>query len=631
VDQLVTLTGTVAKLTQEDASFGVSGTVKKVEVAAGDKVTVGDTLAELDTSDLDAAVTAAKATLARAKAQLETDSAAADDTSSSSSSSSSGSKSTATPSPSPTPTTGTGSGGKGGTGTGGTGTGGTGTGTGGTGTGTGAGGTGTGGTGTTPDTTVGGVDLAAPTNAVVTALAKATTDLDQVATLISARDSACNTVLNGGGDTSTPDPTPSDSPTGEPTDAPSDQPTDSPTDSPTDAPTDAPSDAPTPATETSFVTTDASSADDLQACITAMKAVSDLQDQVNTDQIAVQTKETALKTAMDQAVAALKAQATTGTGTTGTGTSGTGGTGTGTGATGTGGTGTKGGAGGTKTGTGASAGSGTTGGSGSTGGGRSGQTLDPVDQAARVAVDNASILAAQAALDSAHEDVDEAVLTAPIDGVVGTVGITKGESASTSNTITILGNGAVKVTLDVPQATAAKLKKGMTAQVTADGATAPSDGVVDSIGIMPSSSSGSSTYPVVIVVNKPADGLAEGAAATVAITLKAVAGAVTVPNSAVTSTGSGATGFVTLLQDGKTTRQVVTTGAVGTTVTQIVSGLTAGQTVVLADSSADVPASSTTANTNRGFGGGGTFGGGAGGAGGFGGATAGGGRANRGG
>ncbi|HEY3605197.1 MAG TPA: hypothetical protein VGL04_11030, partial [Sporichthyaceae bacterium] len=41
VDQLVTLTGTVAKLTQEDASFGVSGTVKKVEVAAGDKVTVG--------------------------------------------------------------------------------------------------------------------------------------------------------------------------------------------------------------------------------------------------------------------------------------------------------------------------------------------------------------------------------------------------------------------------------------------------------------------------------------------------------------------------------------------------------------------------------------------------------------
>jgi multidrug efflux pump subunit AcrA (membrane-fusion protein) len=117
---------------------------------------------------------------------------------------------------------------------------------------------------------------------------------------------------------------------------------------------------------------------------------------------------------------------------------------------------------------------------------------------------------------------------------------------------------------------------------------------------------------VVIVVPNPADGLAEGAAATVAITLKAVSNVVTVPNSAVTATGTGATAFVTLLQDGKAVRQTVTTGAVGSTVTEIVSGLTAGQSVVIANPSAAVPASSTTANT-RGFGGnfgGGNFGGG---------------------
>jgi multidrug efflux pump subunit AcrA (membrane-fusion protein) len=463
---------------------------------------------------------------------------------------------------------------------------------------------------------VGGVDLAAPTNAVVTALAKATADLQQVAGLISARDTACNPVLNSAGG-STPDPSPSTTPS----DSPTQQPTDSPTEQPTDAPT-------TPATKTSFVTSSQTSSDDLQSCLTAMKAVSDMQDQINTDQLAVQTKETALQAAMDQAVAALKAQATSGTGTSGTGTSGTGGTGT-TGTTGTGSTGTKGGSttGGSKAGTGTTGSAGSTGSTGSTGGGRQ-QSIDPVDQAARIAVDNASILAAQAALDSANEDVGQAVLTAPIDGVVGTVGITKGSSASTSNTITILGNGAVKVTLDVPQATAAKLKKGMTAKVTADGASAPSAGVVDSIGIMPTTSNGSSTYPVVVVVANPADGLAEGAAATVAITLKAVSDVVTVPNSAVTSTGTGATAFVTLLQNGKATRQTVTTGAVGTTVTQIVSGVTAGQTIVLADNSADVPASSTTANTTRGFGGGGAFpagglgGGGALPAGGFGGATA---------
>jgi ABC-type hemin transport system substrate-binding protein len=91
-----------------------------------------------------------------------------------------------------------------------------------------------------------------------------------------------------------------------------------------------------------------------------------------------------------------------------------------------------------------------------------------------------------------------------------------------------------------------------------------------------------------------------------------------VPNSAVTSTGTGANAFVTLMQNGKPVRQSVTTGAVGATVTEIVSGLTPGQTVVLADTTAAVPASSTTANT-RGFGGGG-FGGGGFGGGGFGGA-----------
>ncbi|HEY2834390.1 MAG TPA: efflux RND transporter periplasmic adaptor subunit [Sporichthyaceae bacterium] len=583
VDQLVTLTGTVAKLTQEDASFGVSGTVKKVEVASGDKVSAGEVLAELDPSDLDAAVTAAEATLARAKATLETDQTAADASTSSSttsSSSSSSTKSTPSPSPSPTPSTGSDK----------------------PGSGKGAG------TGTGASTTVGGVDLAAPTRAVVTALAKATADLQKVSDAVKARDTACDPVFNAGStDTGSGDSTPSPDPSGDPTSDPSAAPTDSADPTPSATPS---SDSETHTT--SVETSDSTSTSDLQSCIDAMKAVSDLQDAVATDQNDVQTKETALQTAMDQAVANLKAQPTGNTGGAGTGTgtgtgSGTGtGTGTGTGATGStgkggSGTGSKGSTGGT--GSGAST---TTGGSGS--GGRGGQTLDPVDAAARVAVDNAAILAAQAALESAQEDREEAVLTAPIDGIVGSVGITKSSSASTSNTITILGNGAVKVSLDVPATTAAKLKKGMTAQVTADGASAPSAGTVDSIGILPSSSNGSSTYPVVIVVPNPADGLAEGAAATVAITLKAVSNVVTVPNSAVTATGTGANGFVVLMQNGKATRQTVTTGAVGSTVTEITSGVTAGQSVVIADPSQDVPASNTSTNT-RGFGGGGLGGG----------------------
>jgi RND family efflux transporter MFP subunit len=349
---------------------------------------------------------------------------------------------------------------------------------------------------------------------VVSALAIATADLQKVTEAITARDAACASVLNSGSDGS----------------------------------------GTTPATETSVVTSGTPSSAELQSCIDAMTAVSDLQSHVATDQAAAQTAQLALSAAMDHAVAVIETRATSAA-TTATATAST---------------------------------------SGTAGGGR--QAVNAVYQAAQIAVDNASVLSAQAALDSANEELDEAVLTAPIDGVVGAVGITKGSTAATSNTITILGNGAVTVTLNVPQATAAKLKKGMAAKVTADGAGAASDGTVDSIGVMPSSSTGSSTYPVVVVVNNPPDGLAEGAAATVAITLKAVDNAVTVPNSAVTATGSGATAYVTLVQNGQAVRQTVTTGAVGATLTQILTGVTVGQTVVLADASADVPASSTTAN-----------------------------------
>jgi multidrug efflux pump subunit AcrA (membrane-fusion protein) len=578
VDQLVTLTGTVAKLTQEDASFGVSGTVKKVAVATGDKVTKGDVLATLDTTDLDAAVTAAKATLAKAKAQLETDGAAGDSSSSSTSTTSSSGSGSA----------GTGSGGSAGTGSSGQ-----------AGAGTGSGSSGSG----AASTTVGGVDLAAPTNAVVAALATATADLAKVTDAVTARDAACDTVLNSDGATSTS--TATDSGSSDAGTAGSGASDAGAADSGSLATgssdsgaagagssgsgsTDSGSDDTTATagdTAATPVTTD-----DLKYCIAAVDAVTALQNQVATDQAAVQTKETALKAAMDQAVAALTEQAAAASsGTTGSDS---------TGATG---------------GTGSGGGSGATGGSGADGG----RQTNAVDQAARIAVDNAAILSAQAALDSADEDLDEATLTAPIDGIVGAIGITKGSSASTSNTITILGDGAVKVTLDVPQATAQKLRKGMTATVTADGANAASDGTVESVGIVPSSSGGAGTYPVVVVVNNPADGLAEGAAATVAITLRAVDNAVTVPNSAVTSTGTGATGYVTLLQNGRAVRQTVTTGAVGATVTQIVSGVTAGQTVVLADTAADVPASSTAANAGgANVGGGGFLGGFGGGAGG---------------
>jgi HlyD family secretion protein len=73
VEQVLSTTGTVDAAHRADLAFGTSGTVASVAVALGDTVKAGQVIATLDTGALDAAVTRARASLARAEAQLETD------------------------------------------------------------------------------------------------------------------------------------------------------------------------------------------------------------------------------------------------------------------------------------------------------------------------------------------------------------------------------------------------------------------------------------------------------------------------------------------------------------------------------------------------------------------------------
>ncbi|MCL8251615.1 HlyD family efflux transporter periplasmic adaptor subunit [Aeromicrobium fastidiosum] len=75
VDETMGLSGIITASDRQDLSFGAGGTVEKVSVEAGDVVRSGSTLATLDSTDLETAVTKAEATLAKAKAQLETDKA----------------------------------------------------------------------------------------------------------------------------------------------------------------------------------------------------------------------------------------------------------------------------------------------------------------------------------------------------------------------------------------------------------------------------------------------------------------------------------------------------------------------------------------------------------------------------
>jgi HlyD family secretion protein len=122
------------------------------------------------------------------------------------------------------------------------------------------------------------------------------------------------------------------------------------------------------------------------------------------------------------------------------------------------------------------------------------------------------------------------------------------------------------------------------------------------------STSGSASYPVTIGLAAGAPTLFAGSDAQVSITLANVSEAVTVPTSAVE--GIGAASFVTIVQAGKPERVRVTVGASGPVLTQITSGLTVGEHVVLADLSTPLPTNTNPFAARSLTTGGGGFGGG---------------------
>jgi HlyD family secretion protein len=80
VEQVLSTSGTVDAARRADLEFATSGTVASVKVAVGDTVKAGQVIATLDTDSLQAAVTRAKAGVARAIAQLESDKESQNDT-----------------------------------------------------------------------------------------------------------------------------------------------------------------------------------------------------------------------------------------------------------------------------------------------------------------------------------------------------------------------------------------------------------------------------------------------------------------------------------------------------------------------------------------------------------------------
>jgi multidrug efflux pump subunit AcrA (membrane-fusion protein) len=231
---------------------------------------------------------------------------------------------------------------------------------------------------------------------------------------------------------------------------------------------------------------------------------------------------------------------------------------------------------------------------------------DQVDAAsggssAQVASAQAQLAAAQSSLARAKASLADATLSSPIAGTVAAVSIAAGDtvgsgssgsggSGSTSGGTTssdtstaqvvVIATNAWVVNASVGASDLASVKKGLQVDITPDGSAERVFGTVSSVGIMASTgSSGTATFPVVIKVTGSPTGLYAGGTVSAAIVVKQVEDVLTVPSAALTSEGDAT--YVTLSKDGKETKTKVVIGTVYGASTQITSGLSEGDQVVV--------------------------------------------------
>ncbi|MDY7529379.1 MULTISPECIES: efflux RND transporter periplasmic adaptor subunit [Cryobacterium] len=215
-------------------------------------------------------------------------------------------------------------------------------------------------------------------------------------------------------------------------------------------------------------------------------------------------------------------------------------------------------------------------------------------QTASVAVDEAAVVTAQAA-------VAGATLTAPAAGLVTAVNVAVGDvissgssgssgaggatTASTASTSTstadfsIVGTDSWSLSLAIGESDIANVAVNDQVELSLDDGTA-FFGTVQSVGILPSTTSGAVTYPVVVAVTGDPDGLYDGVAVTAKIVYERRTNVLTVPSAAVT-TADGVSTVKTLDASGTAVATTVTVGETVGNVTEILTGIAEGDEVVV--------------------------------------------------
>lgn len=190
---------------------------------------------------------------------------------------------------------------------------------------------------------------------------------------------------------------------------------------------------------------------------------------------------------------------------------------------------------------------------------------------------------AQTALATAQSNLDNAILKATVAGVVTTISAQVGENVTSNSNagfIVLANTGSMALHGTIGEADVVKLKLGQVATVTVDAVgTAKMTGKVTSLDPVATIAQGVPVYGIDVTIDLPNAAVRPGMSGTANVIIASSPNALVVPNLAV-KTASGRR-YLTVMKDGKATDTDVTFGIANDTVTEVLSGVQEGDTVVL--------------------------------------------------
>jgi HlyD family secretion protein len=219
---------------------------------------------------------------------------------------------------------------------------------------------------------------------------------------------------------------------------------------------------------------------------------------------------------------------------------------------------------------------------------------------------------AQAALVQAEENLGNATLVAPFDGFISAVNIQAGQPVSAGTVaLEITDPTDIQVSATVDEIDVPQVQVGQNATISLDAL--PNDtfsGVVSAISIIGNSQSGVVSYPVTINLTDPLGVLLRaGMSATATITTQEINNVLLVPSTAISGSSTN-NPRVTVLVNGVPEVRAVKLGQTNGTSTEVLSGLNAGDEVVVASAATSSSSSSSSSRGGLGIGIGGFGGGG---------------------